>query len=77
MISNSTEEPKWSLTWQVRISIFKLIEETICPISHTGPLSCKSCTGTGVDRKPHIGFFTGPLTCQSEQHLTLHAFYCA
>ena len=53
-ISNSTKEPKWSLTWQVRISIFKLIKGTICPISHTGPLSCKSCTGTGVNRKPQL-----------------------
>lgn len=27
-------------------------------------------------QKASIGFFTGPLTCQSEQRLTLHAFYC-
>ena len=75
-ISNSNKKPKWSLTWQVRISIFKLVKETICPISHPGPLACKSCAVTGVDRKPHTGFLTGPLTCQSEQRLTLHAFYC-
>lgn len=26
-------------------------------ISHTGPVSSKSCTVTGVDRSSHIGFF--------------------
>ena len=40
-------------------------------ISHAGPLSSKSCTVTGVDGKTHACYFTGPLTCQSEQRLIL------
>ena len=43
-------------------------------ISHTGPVSCKTCTVTGVDRKPHIGFFTGLLTCQSDSVSAYVAF---
>ena len=43
-------------------------------ISHTGLLSSKSCTVTGVDRKPHTHYFSGPLTCQCEQRLISHSF---
>lgn len=42
-------------------------------ISHTGSLSSKSCTVTGVNRKLHTHYFTGPLICQFEQHLITHA----
>ena len=43
-------------------------------IFHTGSLSSKSCTVTGVNGKPPTHYFTGPLTCQFEQFLISHAF---
>ena len=43
-------------------------------ISHTGSFSFKNYTVTGVDRKPHTHFFTGPLTCQFEQCLISYVF---
>ena len=43
-------------------------------ISHTGSFSFKNSTVTGVDRKPHTHFFTGPLTCQFEQCLISYVF---
>ena len=42
-------------------------------IFHAGPLSSKSCTVTGVDGKLHTHYFTGPLTCLSEQRLISRA----
>ena len=43
-------------------------------VSHAGPLFSKSCTVTGVNRKPRSHFLTGPLTCQFEQRLIPHGF---
>ena len=33
-------------------------------IFHTGSLSSKSCTVTGVNGKSYTHYFAGPLTCQ-------------
>ena len=62
--------------WLVRKSAF-LIDTGVTYsvlIFLTEPLSSKSCTVTGVDRKPHIHFFTGPLTCEFKECLISHVF---
>ena len=43
-------------------------------IFHTGSLSSKSCTVTGVNGKSYTHYFAGPLTCQFEQQLISLAF---
>ena len=69
-----SRSPGWSMTRQVRRSIF--LTDTGATysvlISHAGPLSSESCTVTGVQGKPHPHYFTGPLTCQFEQRLISH-----
>lgn len=69
--SISTEEP-WVVldVTDMKIDILIDMEATYSVlISNTGPLCSKSCTATGVDRKPGTHDFTGPLTCQFEQRL--------